>query len=359
MAFIEVKELSYIAKEKVILQDINLGIERGEFLVLIGPTGAGKTTLIKLLDFLEKPSTGTITYDSALIGLSERERLIARRRMAFVQQKPLPFNMNVFDNVAAGLRWRGVRMAEIKPKVKAILERVGLGDKLLQSARTLSGGEMQRVAIARSIVTDPEVLYLDEPTANLDPVSSLKIEEVLGQIIRESRTTVVMSTHDMSQGQRLAKRIGVMIDGHLLQVGQPAAIFTNPESQKVAEFVGMDNIWPGLVEDVKEGVLYVRINGHTTQVIGAFQPGEAVNVLIRPEEITLTTSQTTSSARNVFKGKVVSLGYQGPLVRVRLDCGFPVLSLITRRSMEEMGLVAGAELYAGFKATAARVIKRW
>ena len=359
MAFIEIKELSFIQKEKVILQDINLNIERGEFFVLIGPTGAGKTSLIKLLDLLEKPTTGRIAYDSTVIGTSQRERLVTRRRMAFVQQKPLPFNMSVYDNVALGLRWRGRRASEIKLKAAAILERVGLDDKLAQNARTLSGGEMQRVAIARAIVTDPEILYLDEPTANLDPVSSLKIEEVLGQIIKESRTTVVMSTHDMSQGQRLAKRIGVMIDGRLLQVGQPSAIFTNPESQKVAEFVGMDNIWPGLVDDVNEGMLYVRINGHITQVIGAFQTGEAVNVLIRPEEITLTITQTTSSARNVFKGKVVSLGYQGPLVRVQLDCGFPVLSLITRRSLEEMGLVMGSEIYAGFKATAARVIKRW
>ncbi len=359
MAFIEVKELSYIAKEKVILQDINLGIERGEFLVLIGPTGAGKTTLIKLLDLLEKPSAGTITYDSAVIGLSERERLIARRRMAFVQQKPLPFNMNVFDNVAAGLRWRGVRMAEIKPKVKAILERVGLGDKLLQNARTLSGGEMQRVAIARSIVSDPEVLFLDEPTANLDPVSSLKIEEVLGQIIRESRTTVVMSTHDMSQGQRLAQRIGVMIEGHLLQIGQPAAIFTNPESQKVAQFVGMDNIWPGTVEELSEGILHIRINERLVEVTGLFQPGEAVNVLIRPEELTLTKSPEISNSANTFKGKVVSLGYQGPLVRVQLDCGFPVLSVITRRSLVELELIPGSEIYASFKSSAAKVIKRW
>jgi tungstate transport system ATP-binding protein len=239
------------------------------------------------------------------------------------------------------------------------LKQVDLSNKRRQNARTLSGGEMQRVAIARAIVTDPEVLYLDEPTANLDPISSAKIEEVLGNIVKESKITVLMATHDMSQGQRLARRIGVMMDGRLLQIGSASDIFTHPESRQVAEFVGVDNIWSGVVTEQNNGLLNVRVNEQSIQVVGEFDTGAAVNVLIRPEEITLAISRNITSARNTFKGRVVSIGYQGPLVRIQLECGFPVLSLITRRSADEMNIAMGSELYASFKATSTKVVKRW
>jgi tungstate transport system ATP-binding protein len=258
-----------------------------------------------------------------------------------------------------GLRWRGAGSSEIKQRVSSILEQVELSDKQRQNARTLSGGEMQRVAIARAMVTEPEILYLDEPTANLDPVSSNKIEEVLGHIVEESKITVVMSTHDMSQGQRMARRIGVLVAGRLLQVGSGSEIFTHPESREVAEFVGVDNVWPGVVVAQNNGLLNVRVGEQLLQVVGDFATGTAVNVLIRPEEITLVLSRNITSARNTFKGRVISLGYQGPLVRVQLDCGFPVLSLITRRSADEMNITAGSELYANFKATSTKVVRRW
>jgi tungstate transport system ATP-binding protein len=359
MAFIEVKGLGLTQREKVILQNIDLGIEKGEFFVLIGPTGAGKTSLLKLLDLLVKPSSGTISIGGTMVGPSGRGSLALRRHMAFVQQKPMPFNMSVFDNVAAGLRWRGKYASEVKQRVLLILEQVDLSNKRRQNARTLSGGEMQRVAIARAIVTDPEVLYLDEPTANLDPISSAKIEEVLGNIVKESKITVLMATHDMSQGQRLARRIGVMMDGRLLQIGSASDIFTHPESRQVAEFVGVDNIWSGVVTEQNNGLLNVRVNEQSIQVVGEFDTGAAVNVLIRPEEITLAISRNITSARNTFKGRVVSIGYQGPLVRIQLECGFPVLSLITRRSADEMNIAMGSELYASFKATSTKVVKRW
>jgi tungstate transport system ATP-binding protein len=140
MAFIEVRKLGLTQQGKAILRDIDLIVEQGEFFVLIGPTGAGKTSLLKLLDLLEKPTSGTISFDNSPVGSSLKERLAIRRRIAFVQQKPLPFNMSVFDNVAAGLRWRGVRSSESELRVTAVLEQVDLGQKRRQSARTLSGG---------------------------------------------------------------------------------------------------------------------------------------------------------------------------------------------------------------------------
>ena len=359
MAFIETRELNLRHGNKTILEAIDLSIERGEFFALIGPTGAGKTSLLRLLDLLELPSSGVIAIDGAEVSSSPRERLAVRRRMAFVQQKPASFNMSLFDNVASGLRWRHVPGVEVRRRVKEVIELVGLAGKEAQHARTLSGGEMQRAAIARALVTEPAILFLDEPTANLDPVTHNKIEEVLAHIIREAMMTVVMATHDMSQGQRLAQRVGVLMDGHLLQVGSSRDIFTRPESRQVAEFVGVENIWPGVVAKRETNVVSIRVDNHTMQAVADFEVNEAVDVLIRPEEITLTLAHDITSARNAFTGRITQITEVGPLARLELDCGFPVLVLVTRKSAEELGLEVGKTVYASFKATSLRVIKRW
>ena len=218
---------------------------------------------------------------------------------------------------------------------------------------------MQRVAIARALVTQPEVLYLDEPTANLDPLSITSIESLLGRIKHEAKMTVVMSTHDMSQGQRMGRRIGVLVNGRLLQIGSPRDIFCTPQSREVAEFVGIENIWPGEVATKESSLIGIRINNHIIQAIAEFNVGDAVDVLIRPEEITLTLSADHSSARNTFGGKIISMSSSGPLARIILDCGFPVLALITQKSAYEMGVEPGKPVYASFKATALHVTKRW
>jgi tungstate transport system ATP-binding protein len=136
---------------------------------------------------------------------------------------------------------------DIQEKVSSILEMVGLSADKNRHARTLSGGEVQRVAIARAIATEPEVLLLDEPTANLDPVSASRIEELITGIIQRYATTIIMATHDMSQGQRLADRIGVLVNGEILQTGNSRDVFASPRNREVAEFVGIENIIDGLI----------------------------------------------------------------------------------------------------------------
>jgi len=359
MAFIQTKALSLKIGGKNILDGLNLAIDKGEFFVIIGPTGAGKTSLLRLLDLLESPDSGSILIGGVDTRGSSKKRLDLRRRMAFVQQKPVAFNLSIFDNVACGLRWRHIAANAVKSRVDEVLEKVGLAGYQKQNARTLSGGEMQRVAIARALVTQPEVLYLDEPTANLDPASTSSIESFLGRIKLEARMTVVMSTHDMSQGQRLARRIGVLMNGRLLQVGSPRDIFGAPQSREVAEFVGVDNIWSGEITTKEGSLIGIRINNHIIQAVAEFTMGEAVDVLIRPEEITLTLSADHSSARNTFGGKIVGMSSSGPLARIILDCGFPVLALITQKSAAEMGLEPGKPVYVSFKATALHITKRW
>ncbi len=238
MALIETEGLGQEFNRLPILKGINLRIERGEVFVLIGPTGAGKTTLLRLLDLIDRPAHGRIIFDGTDVSHSRRERLAARRRMAYVQQKPIVLSMSVFDNVACGLRFRHEDRRTLRRKVGETLELVGMIDYQDRDARTLSGGEMQRVAIARALVTDPEVLLLDEPTANLDPLSVAKIEGVIGEIIEGKLITIVMATHDMVQGQRMATRIGVLIGGELLQSGPADEVFRSPKDDRVAAFVG-------------------------------------------------------------------------------------------------------------------------
>ncbi|MCL0053092.1 phosphate ABC transporter ATP-binding protein [Dehalococcoidales bacterium] len=237
MSLIEARSLYKRYGEKEALKNININIEKGEVLAIIGPTGAGKTTLLYLLDLLEMPTSGRIYFDGVDVTQPGKVRLEARRRMAFVIQKPVVFNTSVYDNIAYGLKWRGVEKSSLRHRVNSILEMVNLSADKNRNARTLSGGEAQRVAIARAIAIEPEVLLLDEPTANLDPISTSRIEGLITNIIHQFDTTIIMATHDMAQGQRLADRISVLINGEILQTGSPTEIFTSPRSREVAEFV--------------------------------------------------------------------------------------------------------------------------
>jgi tungstate transport system ATP-binding protein len=358
MSLIAVKGLNHSYGERAILENINLSVDRGEVLALIGPTGAGKTTLLRIIDLLEVPSAGEIYFNGKCIPRSGKQRLEIRRRMSFIHQKPQVFNLSVYDNVACGLGWRGEERNRIAGKVDHILEMVGLEDYKDRNARTLSGGEAQRVALARSLVLEPEVLLLDEPTANLDPVSTAKIEQLISYVARQRNTTMIMATHDMSQGQQLADRIGVLLDGSLVQTGNATDIFHSPQNEEVAHFVGMENIMGGVIIANNEGIATVNIGGNTIQAVSSYPVEKEVYACIRPEDITLALSSTQSSARNSFQAEVTRVATLGPLSRVEINCGFRLIALVTKISAEELNLQAGKEVYAIFKATGVHIIEK-
>jgi len=342
-----------------VLREINIAIREGEAFALIGPTGSGKTTLIRLLDLLLFPTSGRIHFDGVDVTYDKHARLEARRRMSYVQQKPVVFTMSVYDNVACGLKWRHEKSQLIKRKVNDALELVEMSNYMNRNAKTLSGGETQRIAIARALVTQPEILFLDEPTANLDPPSTAKVEQVIHNVIKERKVTVAMATHDMVQGQQLATRIAVLLDGKIMQVGRPSEIFSSPESQRVAEFVGIENILPGRVIDREDNLLTIDVHDSHVQAISDHVISDDVYVLIRPEDITFSLSKDVTSARNTFNGAITRLTQVGPLMRIEVDCGFSLLGLVTRSSATDLGLEIGKNVYATFKATATHVIKRW
>jgi tungstate transport system ATP-binding protein len=359
MSFIEVKDVYQKREGRDILKNINIGIDRGKIFALIGPTGAGKTTLLRLIDMLDRPSAGRIIFDGVDVTTSPKSRLEARRRMAFVLQKPVVFNASVYDNIAFGLKWHGLDRSRTRERADGILDRVGMAAYRKRNARTLSGGEVQRVAIARALATNPEVLLLDEPTANLDPGSASRIEELIWNIIKRENITVVMATHDMSQGQRLADSIGVLINGEIVQTGGAREVFTSPKNREVAEFVGMANILEGVVTSNEGEIIIVDVRGTLIEAVGDFKVGDNVLVGIRPEDVTLTLEKVCgTSARNCLAGTINWTAYDGPVCRVEIDCGFPLVALVTRKSGEELELKKGKPVYVNFKAVSIHVIKR-
>ena len=247
--------------------------------------------------------------------------------MSYVQQRPLLFSMNVYENVARGLRWRHLKSYVVKRKAEQALELVAMTAYRYRNAKTLSGGEMQRVAIARALVTEPEILFLDEPTANMDPVSTAKIEEVLAHIINERKTTIVMSTHNMSQGQRMATRLGVLMDGELQQTGSVGDIFNQPATGRWPSLSGVENIINGVVAGKDAELIRVDAGGQSIFAVSNLALGDKVYVLIRPEDIVFSLAGQAGSARNVLKSRVSRINTVGSLVRMEVDCGFPLLGV--------------------------------
>jgi tungstate transport system ATP-binding protein len=224
-----------------VLQIEALDIRRGEVLALVGPSGAGKSTLLRLLNFLEPPSQGTITFRDERFGQGSDMPLALRRRVTTVFQRPHLLNRSVAANVQYGLRLRGD--GNSRGRVAATLEQVGLAGIAQQRARTLSGGEAQRVALARALVIEPDVLLLDEPTANLDPYNVGLIEQIITQANRESGTTIVLVTHNVFQARRLADRVALMLDGRIIEIGRVESFFDDPRDPRTAAFIGGEMVY--------------------------------------------------------------------------------------------------------------------
>jgi tungstate transport system ATP-binding protein len=356
MSLIELADLQQRHGSRTTLKGVSLSIEKGEILAIIGPTGAGKTTLLRLIDQLDKPASGRVLLDGREV--TPRLRTQVRRQISMVLQKPVVFDASVYDNVAYPLKVRKYNRKAIPEKVNAMLKTVGLDGYQKRNARTLSGGETQKVALARALITDPQVLLLDEPTANLDPVSLNSIEGLILRFNRDKGMAIVIATHEMAQGQRLAHRVGFMVGGELIQVGKPADIFYAPSDIRVARFVGVENILKGRITSNEGGLAHIETNGHRLEAVTDHRMGAEVHVCIRPEEVTISLQPPSSSARNSFRGEVKLMALSGPYARVEIDCGFTLVTLITRRSAEELGLKVGQPVHASFKATAVHVISR-
>jgi tungstate transport system ATP-binding protein len=219
-----------------------LDVSGGETLCLIGPTGAGKSTLLRLLAALEPPTTGSLEFWGHPLhepGLP----LAIRRRVTLVFQRPLLLTGSVQTNVEYGLRLRGVDRRTARNRAREVLERLGLTSLGLHSARNLSAGQAQLVALAAALVLDTDALLLDEPTANLDPAHVARVEEVVCEAQRRRDTTVIWATHNLFQARRLAVRAALLLDGQVVEIAPAATFFTSPADPRTAAFVRGEMIY--------------------------------------------------------------------------------------------------------------------
>jgi len=231
-------QLRDLAKEynsRRVLSVERLDIRQGEIFALVGPSGAGKSTLLRLLNFLEPPTGGSIRFLGAEFNASRPVPLQLRRRVTTVFQRPTLLNRSVWANASYGLRLRGRRNAA--RQVEMALEQVGLTDLARQQARTLSGGEAQRVALARAMVLQPDVLLLDEPTANLDPYNVGLIEDIVRSLNRERGISLVLVTHNVFQARRLAHRVALLLEGRIVEVADVESFFQSPRDPRTGAFV--------------------------------------------------------------------------------------------------------------------------
>lgn len=263
MPIIQLKDLYFSYKDgSSVLEGINLSLSRGNISVLMGPSGSGKTTLLRVINLLEDPSSGEIIHQfEGWVNEGTHDPLPLRRRMGFVFQEPALFDSSVAGNVAYGIMTRGGFLnhfwgktkkiipflksnhEEVVKKVSEALRRVGLAGFRDRSVRSLSAGEHRRVSLARSLVTEPELLLLDEPTGNLDPRNTAVVEDIIREI-RSQNTTIFLASHDMHQAKRLGESVYLLLDGDIVEGGPAKKIFNSPEDHRTEDFINGKLICP-------------------------------------------------------------------------------------------------------------------
>lgn len=327
---------------------------------LIGPNGAGKSTLLMAIAQLIKTDSAEIRIDGQKI--DPKNVFSFRRRIAMVMQEPLLMDMTVFANVALPLRYRAWSKDRIEQQANTWLEKLGVLALRDRQARNLSGGEAQRVNLARAFAINPDLLLLDEPFSSLDAPTRAHLLEDLHDLLANTSVTTIFVTHELNEALLLGDRVAVLMDGRLRQIGSPQEVFNTPADAEVASFVGVETVIPGKVLTCQNGIVTIQANGFQLEAVGQAQPGRQVFFCLRPEDIILLQKSdilaTASSARNLVAGKITKITPLGALTRVSIDCGFTMVALITRSSAQQMNLHIGAPISAMFKATAIHVIER-
>ena len=323
---------------------------------LLGASGAGKSTLLRVLGLLERPTAGRVVFDGAE---ATRRDPAARRSIAAVFQKPYVLRGSVGDNVAYGLRLRGVRGPERVERVAQALARVGLSGWQDRSALTLSGGEAQRVALARALVLKPRLLLLDEPLSYLDPLLKRDLTAEFARILASEHVTSIYVTHDQDEAAVVADRIGVLREGRIVAEGDPSDVLGLPADEWVAAFIGMEPALRGRVTANVDGLATIDVTGADFYATSGLPAGTNVLLAVRPEDVTIYESGVElprGSARNKLDAVVVEMRPGGGTVQVVLDHrGTRIAAAVSRASAAELSLRLGTKVAAVFKATAVRV----
>ncbi len=357
-SFLEVSQLLVHRGRKLVVDVPRLELDQGEVLAVAGPNGAGKSTLLLAIAGLIKLSDGEIHINQ----ISTRNSTsMVRKHCALVLQEPLLLHATVRENIGIGLKFRGIDSNTIAKCVDYWLEVFGISHLSRRQAFQLSGGEAQRVSLARAFATGADLLLLDEPFSSLDAPTRSSLLSDFQTILKASKQTAIFITHDLDEALMLGSQIAILIGGKLRQVGTPRQVFNEPADSEVADFVGVETIIPGEIIRQSEGLAEVLVGNHLLEAVSDLPVGELVYLCLRPEDITIIRNgeNKQTSARNHLTCQIVQIQPKGPLARVALACdSTPLVSLITRSSAVEMNLSPGMDVTANFKASAVHLLPR-
>jgi len=336
------------------LKDVSLDVADGEYLALLGPNGAGKTLLLETIVGFHKLDKGRILLDSDDVTSVPSEK----RKMGYVPQNCMLFpHMRVRQNVEFGLKMRGVAEDERRKTVDRVLMLMGLAGLADKLPMTLSGGEKQKVALARVLAFEPKVVLLDEPLASIDEETRRATKEELKRIHRDLKVTVVHVTHDQMEAFSLAERVAVMNCGQIVQVDQAKSILSSPADEFVARFLGYENIFRGKLVKQDKRLSFVDVDGCVIKAIGSVEDDDCI-VAIRPEDISVSTKPVSSSYVNILRGAVADCIDMGPIVSVSVDSVLGVKATVTKGSFLELNPDRGTQVWLSFKPESVRILAK-
>jgi molybdate/tungstate transport system ATP-binding protein len=336
------------------IDDVSFSVGAGDYFVLLGPSGGGKTLILEILAGLQRASEGAIVLDGADI---TRARIQDRNLALVYQDRALFPHLTVHGNIAYGLAARGVGRTQRLDRAAELAGRVGVAELLHRYPATLSGGEAQRVALARALAREPKLLLLDEPLSALDISAREKLRALLRQLHRAGNT-IVHVTHDFEEAVSLATHVAIMAEGRIAQMGTRDEVFLEPKSQFVARFTGVDNFIAGRVVS--------RSPGRTTFLAreADFEIGDPGFVgdgylLFRRRDLEVALSPPRGRTENVYRGRVVDLAPTRSGLEVRLDAqGLCLVAHVPRGQMEKLQLELGCDVFAALKMGAGRVVRK-
>lgn len=332
------------------LQDINLEIDEGEYFIILGPTGAGKTVLLEAIAGLHPIAKGQIWS-----GEREVTKLSPEKRgIGFVYQDQQLFpHLSVKDNIAFGLKMAKRPKEEMEARIAAMAELHGIEHLLERSPENLSGGERQKVALARALITEPEILLLDEPLSAVDLETREQMQRDLQRIQRRLKVTTIHVTHDFEEAVALGQRVAILNQGRIAQVGTPEEVLRQPSSEFVARFALSRNVFSGEASDSETGSATIAIG--QTRLMAATELRGQVRLSLRPEDILISREPLKSTARNSLQGVVSDIADRGAVIYVTVTVPPDFICLITRQAFQELELSRGARVWLTFKASAIHV----
>ena len=332
------------------LQDINLAVDEGEYFIVLGPTGAGKTILLESIAGLHPVKSGQIWLKGKQVTSLEPEK----RNISIVYQDHALFpHLSAAENILFGLKLHRRPKQELVKVLDWLSDLLGIAHLLDRRPDTLSGGERQKVALARALSTKPEVLLLDEPMSALDPETREGVQKELRQLHNQLKVTTIHVTHDFEEAIALGDHIAVLGEGCIKQVGTPEQIFHQPSSEFVARFAMARNIFTGEVVERDDGNTVFRTEN--TELVVVTDLRGKLHASVRPEDILISPEPLRSSARNSLHGTITHIADKGSTLYLTVNLPPDFVCLVTRRSFEEMGLSEGQRVYITFKASAVHI----